>query len=150
MGKIYSCYNTLRLESQWSGTLLSHQIPFPCASCLISWWWRFMLSSSGMLHLFIVAWWRLTICFPINHYGIASLSHIFTCPLSPNGQQASSIWSSQYAYLELLVLLNLDGEYHFYYLMGYTKSLFWYNPMRWYLTPHSNATHIEHGLVYKA
>jgi hypothetical protein len=53
-----------------------------------------------MLHLIIVASWRLPICSPIHHYRIASLRHVFTILLSPNGWQASSIWSSQDAYLE--------------------------------------------------
>ena len=72
------------------------------ASCFIQ---------AGTLHLIIVASWRLIICSPIHHYGIASLRHIFTCPLSPNGWQASSIWSSRDAYLEL-ALLNLDDDRH--------------------------------------
>jgi hypothetical protein len=109
-----------------------------------------MLPSSGMHHLIIVSWWRLTIYSPINHYGIASLSHKFTCPLSPNGQQASSIWNSQDAYLEL-TLLNLNGEHpSVSFSCGLYKSFFWCNPMERYLTLHSNATHIDHVLVYKA
>jgi hypothetical protein len=63
----------------------------PAWSC----WWCFMLPSSVMHHLIIVAWWRLTIYSSINHYGIASLSHIYTCPLSPNGQQDSGICFSK-------------------------------------------------------
>jgi hypothetical protein len=55
---------------------------------------------AGMLHLIIVALWRLPICSPIHHYGIASLRHVFNIPLSPNGWKASSIWPSRDAYLE--------------------------------------------------
>jgi hypothetical protein len=65
---------------------------------------------AGMLHLIIVAWWRHPMCSPIPHYGIASLTHVFTSPLSPNGRQDSSIWSSQDAYLEI-ALLKLDDDH---------------------------------------
>jgi hypothetical protein len=47
----------------------------------------------------------------INHYGIASLTHVLTIPLSPNGRQSSSIWFSRDAYLEL-ALLNLYDDHH--------------------------------------
>jgi hypothetical protein len=48
---------------------------------------------------------------PIHHYGILSLRHIFAFPLSLNGWQTSSIWSSRDAYLKL-ALLNLDDNHH--------------------------------------
>ena len=35
-------------------------------------------------------------------------------------------------------------------VMGYMELPFWCKPMERYLTPHSNAKHIDHGLVYKA
>jgi hypothetical protein len=71
------------------------------------------------------------ILLPINHYGIASLTLIFTSPLSPNWWQASNIWSSWDAYIKLVLL-----KHHLIHsLMGYTKSFFWCKPMGRYLIP---------------
>jgi hypothetical protein len=71
------------------------------ASCILQ---------SEMPHLIIVVSWKHIICSPTTHYGITSLMHVFTTPLSKNGCQASSIWYYQDAYLKL-VLLNLNDDH---------------------------------------
>jgi hypothetical protein len=108
----YLSYNPVSQQTPWDqlkGKPIK-TITFYWASRLI---WMMMLYdySSEMLHLIIVAWWRLTNFSPIKHYEIDSLSHIFTCPLTPNRQQASSILYSQDSYLEL-AFLNVEDEHH--------------------------------------
>ena len=63
------------------------------------------------------------------------------------GYQASSIWSSRDACLELA----LDDDHHLTSSStGYMRSPFWCKPMGRYLTQHRDSTHIYHGLVHKA
>jgi hypothetical protein len=105
-----------------------------------------------ILHLIIIAWWRLNCGTPVHHYGITSLKHVFTCPLSPNGQQVASIWSSRYSYLEIS-LLNLDDDHHLMSstLMGYIRSYFWCMPMKRLLTHMDNTNeHSSQSLIDKA
>jgi hypothetical protein len=71
-----------------------------------AWSWRWHL----MLHLIMLLGEDLVLL-PIHHYGIASLRHIFKCPLSTNGWQTSSIWYSRDAHYEL-TLLDLDDDHH--------------------------------------
>jgi hypothetical protein len=48
-------------------------------------------------------------CSPIHLDGKAPLIHIFTCPLSPNGRKASSIYS-------LFDMARLELALHFFFL----------------------------------
>ena len=81
-------------------------------------WWRSRPPQDGTPFLISFAWWRLANCSPILHYGKASFRSIFTCPLTNNGWQASSMWSSRF-HLEL-ALLKLNDDQH---LMSSTHGL---------------------------
>ena len=56
------------------------------------WWWSWS-PQVGEPFLTELAWWRLTNCSPILHYGKASFRHIFTWSFSSCTPQALSIWS---------------------------------------------------------
>ena len=88
----------------------SKAIPLPCASRLI-----LMMMPHASFKPECITW---SICSVKTHNLLPHtplwdriIKNIFTCPLSPNGRQASSIWSSWDAQLEL-AQLNLDDDHH--------------------------------------
>ena len=76
-----------------------------------SWWGRFMLHSSQNASLDHCCFVKTYNLLPHTPLWDNFIKHIFTCPLSPNGRQASSIWFSWDAHLEL-AQLNLDDDHH--------------------------------------
>ena len=76
-----------------------------------SWWWCLMLQSSRNASLDRFCFVKTYNSLPHTPLWDSFIKHIFICLLSPNGRQASSIWSFWDAHLEL-AQINLDEDHH--------------------------------------